>query len=313
MKKKYKRFIFLFLLNPFFLHAIEPLKVEFKYKGRNHIVLGKKVSAGIYLYNQGGKKKINLTTLNWPPYIGEKICRQGWVQQLTVAIFASQGYEVTSTFYPWARTVKNAEKGDSDVLYPEYFIEKGAPSDVYKGTKRLQHLAISRKFPGGPISFMKRKGENDKYKGKFENLKDEKIGVVRGYQNTPEFDALMDKGFFDIDKAKNDLVNVKKLLVGRVKMIIGDPSVIRFSIANSNMSKIKKLKYLKELVSVSPLIQYNHLYYAFSKKKRNWKGKLNSVNKAIKEFEETGEMFRIIKTTNKVCGFYMDTLIPYEK
>ena len=145
-----------------FYYGNESLKVEYNYKGKNHIVLGKKISTGTYLYNKGAKKKIKITTLDWPPYIAENICRQGWVQQFTVAIFSSQGYEVTSTFYPWARTVKNAEKGDADILYPEYFIEKTAPSDVYKGTKRLQHLALSTKFPGGPISFMKRSGEKDK-------------------------------------------------------------------------------------------------------------------------------------------------------
>ena len=42
-----------------------------------------------------------------------------------------------------------AESGKADILYPEYFIENSAPSDVFKGTKRLEHLALSNKLPGG--------------------------------------------------------------------------------------------------------------------------------------------------------------------
>jgi len=97
---------------------------------------------------------------------------------------------------PWARAIRMAESGLVDMLYPEYFIESTAPSDMYKGTNRVEHLVLSRKLPGGPIVFMKRKGETDQYRGNLLNLRNEKIGVVRGYQNTPEFDALMDMGFF---------------------------------------------------------------------------------------------------------------------
>ncbi len=44
-----------------------------------------------YTYNAGAPKKIKVSTLDWAPYIGESICKQGWVQQLTVALLAISG------------------------------------------------------------------------------------------------------------------------------------------------------------------------------------------------------------------------------
>lgn len=38
------------------------------------------------------------------------------------------------------------------------------------------------------------------------------IGVVRGYQNTPEFDRLMDDGYFTIVEANNDLQIARMLI-----------------------------------------------------------------------------------------------------
>ncbi len=290
--------------------SMSSINVEFQYRGRPFSITGEKIAPQTYLFNKGAPQKISITTLNWAPYIGENICKQGWVQQLTIALLASRGYEITATFLPWARTIRMAETGSVDILYPEYFIEPTAPSDVYEGTRRVEHLALSRKLPGGPIVFMKRKGEADRYKGNLLNLENEKIGVVRGYQNTPEFDALMDMDFFDISKSVDDLMNIKKLINNRSNLIIGDPAVIRFSIASGMLSQNEKTRILQSIEVVQPVIQYNHLYYAISKKKPNWKHTLKLVNTAIKEFEESGLMFDIIKTVNRTCGYQDEELQP---
>ena len=270
MKKKPPLGDYLFTLSVFFIiftgfacaaHASDVnhrIFVKFHLNSKSYIITGEKKSPHTYIFNKGAPKSISITTLNWAPYIGETICKQGWVQQLTIALLASRGYEITSSFFPWARTIMRAETGAADILYPEYFIEPGAPSDVYKGTNRLDHLALSRKIPGGPIAFMKRKGEEDRFKGDLFNLKNEKIGVVRGYQNTPEFDALMDTGFFDISLAVDDLMNAKKLVNHRVNLIIGDPAVVRFNIAQSNFSQKKKLEMLENIEMVQLVVMKQH-------------------------------------------------------
>jgi len=279
------------------------LRVEFEFRGQPFLISGEETAPHTYVFNKGASQKISIATLNWAPYIGETICKQGWVQQLTIALLASRGYEIMVRFLPWARAVRMAESGLADILYPEYFIEPTAPSDMYKGTNRLEHLALSQKLPGGPIVFMKRKGEADPYKGNLLNLKNEKIGVVRGYQNTPEFDALMDRGFFNISESVDDLMNTQKLISNRTNLIIGDPAVIRFSIVNAMVSQSEQVRILEGIEVVLPEIQYNHLYYAVSKKKPSWETTLKLLNAAIEEFETSGLMFDIISRVNTNCGF----------
>jgi len=73
-----------------------------------------------------------------------------------------------------------------------------------------------KKFPAAPSRVVKRKGEKDHYNGKLMNLKGAAIGVVRGYQNTPEFDSLMDQNFFNIDEVTDDLSKIRMLIDRRV-------------------------------------------------------------------------------------------------
>jgi polar amino acid transport system substrate-binding protein len=285
-----------------------PVTVSFRYENQTHTVYGDQINEYTYVFNPGAPQKIKITTLDWPPYIGKNICKQGWVQQLTIAMLSSRGYEITCTFYPWARTVSVAEAGNADILYPEYYIEPDAPSDIYEGTKRLDHLALSDKIPGGPIAFIKRAGEKDLFNGDLRNLRGTAIGVVRGYQNTPEFDHLMDMNFFRTEAVTDDLTNVKMLIAGRVDLIIGDPAVIYYSIKNSISTLDEKQRILDTIETVTPIIQYNHLYYAVSKKRPGWEKTLEMLNQIIEEFKKSGELYHVIRQTNAGCGFEMQTL-----
>jgi len=296
------------LYSGFVLHCLplqaateERIRVDYLFQGKIDTVWGRRVGETTWIFNEGAAKKISAATLDWPPYISMSMCSQGWVQQLTAALLASQGYELTTTFLPWARAVELVEGGMLDMLYPEYFIEPEHPSDVIGGTARLDHLALSGQFPGGTVAFVKRAGEADRFRGNLHNLRGESIGVVRRYQNTPEFDNLMSKGFFRISEATDDLMNVRKLLAGRVDLIVGDPTVIRYRIAEAEIDPGEKAKILESIEAVEPELRYNHLYYAFSKKAGGWQTKLEEVNQALREFSRSGEIGRLIAATDATC------------
>lgn len=283
--------------------AAAPISVDFHYEGKDFHIEGLASGGNRYIFNTGASKSVTLTTLDWAPYIGENLCKQGWVQQLTIALLASQGYEITVSFFPWARTITMAEKGRADILYPEYFIEPTAPSDVIKGTKRREHLALSSPIPGGPIALMKRKNFVSTFTGDLSALKDQRIGIVRGYQNTPEFDRLMDSGYFKEDNSVNDVMNAIKLSKGRVDYIVGDPSVIFFSIqSDAALQPQSKQEVMQSIEAIDPPLQYNPLYYAISKKNPHWETLLATLNKAIAEFKRSGETQRIIDRTTSACN-----------
>jgi polar amino acid transport system substrate-binding protein len=216
------------------------------------------------------------------------------VFQFTVALLVEQGYSVYIEFLPWARAVRAAELGKADILMPEYYIEDSAPSDTVDGKTRRELLALSNPFPGGEIGFLKRKGDPDRFNGNLLSLKGQKIGVVRGYQNTPEFDAMMDNNEFTIIEAVDDLQLVKLLVGKRVDLIIGDPKVLKFTVSYSELSRPEKATLLRNIERETHSLQYNNLYFALSKKSGNWRELLGNINKSLYQFNNSGETDRIV-------------------
>jgi len=280
--------------------ANEKISVGYFKQGKYIVSEGIKTSTG-YVFNQNSNKTVKLSTLDWPPYIGRNLCNKGWVFKFTVALLASKGYQVEIDFLPWARAVRSVELGISDILFPEYYIEDSAPSDYVKGKRRREVLMLSNEFPGGMIGFLKRKGEADKFKGNLNNLKGEAIGVVRGYQNTPEFDAMMDNDEFNIVQAVDDLQLVKLLVAKRVNLIIGDPTVLRFTVNYSDLPAPEKAKLLNSIEQVQPEIKYNALYFALSTKNKSANSILKDINTGLYEFKNSGETQRIIDMGSNEC------------
>ena len=279
----------------------DEVSVRYVYQAEQHVTTGRKVN-GVYIFNQQSDRVLKLVTLDWPPYIGEHLCNKGWVFQFAVALLVSKGFEVQISFLPWARAVREVELGHADILFPEYFIEDASPSDNVAGKKRHQLLALSNEFPGGEIGFLKRKGEPDKFDGNLANLRKEQIGVVRGYQNTPEFDAMMDNNEFNELKVVDDLQLMRVLQAKRVNLIIGDPTVLMYSVRYSDLSSADKATLLNGVEQVKPALKYNALYFALSKKIPNWPTLLKEINTALYEFQNSGETERIIQEAATTCS-----------
>lgn len=282
--------------------ADSPIIISYQYQSKTVEIEGHRVSNTSYVFNPSGSPLLKLATLDWPPYISNTLCNQGWVQQVTVALLTSQGYGVHISFFPWARSVSLVERGHFDILFPEYYIENTAPSDAVPNSLRVENLALSTAIPGGDIALLKRKNSSSKYQGRLSNLKGANIGVVRGYQNTPEFDALMDQGFFNIEKSVDDATNALKLTKNRVDYIVGDPLAINFSVRHHpKLSALQKKEVISSIETIKPALQNNPLYYAVSTKRPRWQQSLSSLNKAIEIFTTSGEIQRLIQLNTQQC------------
>ncbi len=279
-------------------YAEHELTVSYLYNQSSLQLKGVQTSDGYQfktLSHKTTKQPIEIVTLDWPPYISQQLCNKGWAFQLAIAVLTSQGYDVNIRFLPWSRAVLAAEQGKVDILFPEYFIEESAPSDYVTDVPRHELLALSRPLPGGNIVFMKRKETKNHYDGHLDSIKDLRIGVVRGYQNFPEFDALVDSGKLSVLEANSDL-HLMKLLIGkRVDLVIGDPKVLRHTVVHSQMPQVTKNKILNNIEEVQPELQYNPLFFAVSKNRKNWSVLLNSINQGLHQMTRSGEINRIIK------------------
>ncbi len=254
-----------------------------------------------YLFNTAGHPRIHLVTLNWPPYVSEELCNFGWAMELAVTVLTHQGYQVFVEFLPWARAVSYAETGKADILFPEYFIEESAPSDIYPNLFRRELLALSEAIPGGKVGLFKRRGEDTRYDGTLMSLKDAQIGVVRSYQNTPEFDALMDSHYFRKLEVLDDLQLAHVLAEKRVNLIIGDPTVIHHAIDNASLPYTEKASLHESIEFIQPELRINDLYFALSKRKPDWHLLMEKINLSLTHLRQHGELQRIIDSPAVSC------------
>src|SRR5690606_5858445 len=93
-------------------------------------------------------QRLTLTTLEWPPYVGQDLPGGGYVQQVVDAALAQVGWQAKVTSYPWARALKLAREGRVDGLFPEYY-------DPQRRTRFL----FSDPIPGGPAGLLRRRGD----------------------------------------------------------------------------------------------------------------------------------------------------------
>ncbi len=219
---------------------------------------------------------IKLASLNWEPYIGETVDRNGYVAEIAREAFKAAGYvnDIRIDFLPWARAVAQSRRGAYDGLFPEYYDEE-----------RKQDFVFSDPFHGGPLVLMKLKSREIEYDGDLKALKPFKIGIIRGYVNTKAFD---DADYLQKEECTNDLQNLKKLLGKRVDLIVIDRLVATYLIARNLPPHQGKIEPLQPPLEIKPL------YIAFSRKAPDYRTKLEDFNAGLKAMRKNGKLRAIL-------------------
>jgi len=220
------------------------------------------------------EKTVTFATLDWEPYIGEKLPDQGYVASLVKEAYKVSGYTVKMEFMPWARVVAMATDGKYDGYLPEYYAES-----------LKDNFLVSEPFPGGPLGFFKRTSDTIKYQT-LEDLKPYKIGVVRGYVNTEEFDKA---DFLKKETANDDITNLRKLVGNRLELIVGDKFVGTYLMKQDMPDKAGEVEF------ISPVLEEKSLYLCISKKIPDAEAKIKAFNDGLKAIKDNGTLATIMK------------------
>ncbi|MFC2140527.1 substrate-binding periplasmic protein [Candidatus Auribacterota bacterium] len=224
--------------------------------------------------SQKKKRIIRLATCNWEPYAGENLKNYGFGSEIVVQAFKRAGYKAEVYFMPWARVLKVVGEGRYDAMFSAYYSEE-----------RTKNYALSRPYAKSILGFYKRIGENIKFHS-YIDLKPYKIGVVRSYVNTPEFDAV---DFLDKEAADSDKMNLAKLLKGRIDLILIDRYVANYLIDTSLPKAIGKLEFMDPPLEVKPV------HVGFSRKIDNYTELLADFNKSLEQMFSDGSVDFILK------------------
>jgi polar amino acid transport system substrate-binding protein len=206
------------------------------------------------------KQTVSLVSLNWSPYAAKNLKDQGFTTEILRKIFKNAGYNVKFTFVPWNRALVFCKLGKYDAVFNAYTSKEReeiyAVSDPYLDTELV--LCVKKDFPLNSFNNL-------------QELKKYKIGIVKGYVNSPEFDAC---NFLHKEPARNDEINLRKLLADKVQII----SIDKYTATNllKEKHKLDTVKFLK------PPLDNKPLYLLFSKKIIGNDKILSDFNSALK-------------------------------
>lgn len=155
-----------------------------------------------------------MSTLEWAPYTGAALPRQGFVSATIADALKATGYSVEMQFFPWSRAVRLV---DSDASYIGFF-------PAYYSRERASRYLFSEPIGRSTMVFLERADKPVKW-AKYDDLQGHRIGVVRGFVNTEELDARIAKKKLIAEEVPDDRSNILKLAAGRVDLVVIDSYV----------------------------------------------------------------------------------------
>lgn len=224
----------------------------------------------IFLISAGAAaEELNLASTEWRPYAGEELLNHGFTSEIIEKALAKVGYSVRFVFLPWKRAMEETVQGRRDALYSAYYSKE-----------RDINYAISESYAESRIVLCARKDSPIGY----QNLRDlipYKIGVVKGYVNSEEFD---NADYLNKDYAVSDLINLKKLLARRIDLVVIDRFVAIYLLKNHSSIEgdLGSVRFL------DPPLGTKTIHVMFSKAKPNFTRRVSDFNRGLTMIKEDG-------------------------
>lgn len=197
--------------------------------------------------NSSAQEKVKITSLEWPPFSSKNLVGKGLALKKISEAFENMNISSSFHFLPWVRALRSTESGEFHAIAPEYY-----------SREREDKFFFSDSIMSSPLVLVSRKDFKLKTFSDMKEIYPFKIGLVRGYVNTPAIDQDTN---IKSDLATDDLSNIKKLMAGRVELIVIDLNVLNY------LTSISKIEH-QELQVLSPILEDKKLYLVFPKSKK---------------------------------------------
>lgn len=224
-------------------------------------------------------REIKMVTTQWAPFYSDQLPRGGPVTEIVVEAFKRSGHQATVEYLPWSRALKKVTENQADLVLGAYYTEARSKVFSYSAPIMMVNVGLVANSSIGIESFKS-----------LRELSPYKIGVSKGWANSPEFDAAP---YLNKDLANNQILNIRKLGFGRVDMIAVSFEVFRYEDSKIHPQHEKVThSFLKPLLSRSPL----HLI--MSKQLEGQELILEGFNLALQEMKEDGTYGSILRAHN---------------
>lgn len=171
-------------------------------------------------YAQSGAKLMRLSTLEWPPYTGLLLPKEGVSTHIATVVAKNAGFRLLTASFEWSKTVENGEKNpEFEGYFPEYFSKEREDACHLSQSLGTSLLGIAT-LKSAPINW-----------SSMSNLEQYKLGVVDGYLNGEEFDAAIKSKRQQVEAAPSDASNITKLRAGKIRGIVIDRNVLNYTLS----------------------------------------------------------------------------------
>lgn len=224
---------------------------------------------------------IRMATVEWAPFYGSDMERNGFVTALVKAAFERAGYEAGIEFIPWARAMHDVELGYRDVLMGAYYTDERA--ETYIASDDIYSVTVG--LVAHPDAGIR----------KYESLRDlqgYEIGIGRGWAHSPEFD---EADYLDKIPEDDQVLNVRKLYADRIDMIAMSFAVFSQIAQEEGVDP-------EWPVLVEPPLSENSLHLMVSRNLDNGEEIVRDFNRALAEMREDGTYERILRELGIVRG-----------
>lgn len=224
----------------------------------------------LFWANSANAQYIVLGYVDFPPYefIDDNDQPRGMLVQIVQTLFKRADIQLVLKYLPFKRAYKSTKRGEIDGLF-----------NFYKTKNRLDSFDYTVPIIQNPLTFFVLKNAAIEF-DRLDDLKDLKIGIIRGYSYGTVFD---ESPIFIREAADSHESNFNKLMHGRINTYLCDRLAgIHVATKNNLMPHIKILP--------TPLIVMDG-HIGFTKGKHE--NIINRIDKEIIEMHQNGEIENI--------------------
>lgn len=224
------------------------------------------------------EKSVTIALAEWAPYEFEE---NGEIKGISVDIvdeaFKRMGYKVTKRILPFSRAIEMLKSGEIDMI-----------PDI-KNTAERQEIGVFSKEPivTTYTALFVKSDSTIEFNGDISALKQYKIGTIRDYTYSEEFDNAVKSKVIKVEEVDDKLQNINKILDNRIDIYIENRLVLLEALKSTN--NVDKLKELKPEINQTPV-------YGWFTKKKNLNEMINQFDKKLVEIKKDGTFERIYKS-----------------
>ncbi len=169
------------------------------------------------------EKTIVISGTDWGPYNGKALLNLGFLTEITVTALQRVNYKTDVKLVPWKRALVGTKKGLYDALMGASYTEE-----------RIMFFSYPEYSWKNKMYFFSQRGRSFKYK-KIEDLCPAMLGILRGSFYIKRFESIP---CLELDLANEVVLNIRKLISGRIDLLIDSNASIMYSLNKEFPNKV---------------------------------------------------------------------------